>query len=189
MADQFSDREWFSVVSKPGQQRVAAEQLERQGYRAFLPMCLRERNNGPGRIETVARPLFDRYVFVGIHTEQAFRPIWSTIGVQFVVCGSGHIPVRVPAMALRRVAKRLEEGGGMIDLRPSRAACGPMVDWEAGDALQVIEGPFRDFAATLVEWADKRREIARVMVEIFGRVTPVEMPTSGLKPVGKARAA
>lgn len=185
MTDQFSDREWFAVLSKPGQQATAARQLEAQDYRAFLPMALTERRNGPGRIETVSRPLFGRYVFVGVDFDQDFRPLRSTVGVQCVVCGHGGMPVHVPRLALRRVAKRLEAGGGMVDLRPARSAPGPMVDWETGQALEVIDGPFRDFSATLVEWADKRREMARVVVNIFGRTTPVEAPVMALRPINR----
>lgn len=186
--DQFSDREWFAVLSKPGQQTTAVANLEAQQYRAFLPMALTERRNGPGRVETVIRPLFGRYVFVGVDFDQDFRPLRSTIGVQCVVCGHGGMPVHVPRLALRRVAKRLD-AGGLVDLRPARAVAGPMVDWKPGEVLEVIDGPFREFSATLVEWADKRREMAKVLVDIFGRTTPVEMPVTGLRPGREVRAA
>lgn len=174
MVDQFSDREWFAVVVKSGKHQFAAEQLERQGYRSFLPMCLVERTHAR-KVETVTRPLFGRYQFVGVHSEQPFGPIGNTMGVDFVVRGSGGIPVRVSPLALRRVLKRCLADGGAVDLRPVRTTSGPIVDWEPGDALQVIEGPFRDFSAVLVEWADKRREMARVMVHLFGRQMRAEL--------------
>lgn len=188
MTDQFSDREWFAVLSKPGQQTTAVKQLEAQQYRAFLPMAMTERRNGPGRVETVIRPLFGRYVFVGVDFDQDFRPLRSTIGVQCVVCGYGGMPVHVPRLALRRVAKRLD-AGGVLDLRPALPAPGPMVNWEPGEALEVIDGPFREFSATLLEWADKRRETARIAVNIFGRTTPVEAPVAALRPMRDVRAA
>jgi len=189
MADQFSDREWFAVVVKPGRNEEVHKRFEDQGYRSFRPLCLTERRNREkGRMETVVRPLFDRYQFVGVHPEQPFSPIQNTIGVAFVVRGQGQIPLRVSPLALRRVASRFNEDG-VVDLRPSQPVAGPMVDWELGDMLEVIDGPFRDFSAVLVEWADKRREMARVLVNIFGRTTPVEMRTGGLRPSSSSRSA
>lgn len=192
MADQFSDREWFAVVVKPGRNEEVHKRFEDQGYRSFRPLCLRERRNREkGRIETIVRPLFDRYQFVGMSSEQPFSPIQNTIGVAFVVRGQGHIPLRVSPLVLRRVVSRFNEDG-LVDLRPSSPVVpGPLVDWEPGDMLEVIDGPFRDFSAVLVEWADKRREMARVLVNIFGRTTPVEAPVMGLRPINrrKGRAA
>lgn len=181
----FSDVAWYAVLSKPGQQQVAAAHLARQGYRVFLPMCLVERRNGDHGLETVERPLFGRYVFVGVG-DQSFAPLRSTIGVQCVVCGYGLLPVQVPAVALRRVAKRLEADGGVVDLRPARPTVAPLLDWEPGRSLEVIDGPFRDLAATLLEWADKRHEVARVVVELFGRSIAVEAPARALRPVARA---
>ena len=188
--DMFSDREWFAVVVKPGRNQEVHRRFEEQGYRSFLPMCLRERSNGPGRVETVARPLFDRYQFVGCHTEQPFGPITSTIGVAFVVRGVGNFPLRVSPLVLRRVQARCMADGGAVDLRPrqpERAAPRPAVVWEPEQVLRVIEGPFKDFAAVFLE-VDKRREMAFVMVELFGRTSRIAMSVDSLRPdVGPAR--
>lgn len=187
----FSDREWFAVVVKPGKNQEVHKRFEEQGYRSFLPMCLRERKHGPGRIETVARPLFDRYQFVGCHTEQPFRPILNTIGVSFIVRGVGDIPLRVSPLVLRRVLARCIADGGSVDLRPrqpERPAPRPAVTWEPEQALRVIDGPFRDFAAVFLE-ADKRGEMALVLVELFGRTSRIAMPVTNLEPVASALGA
>ena len=176
MTDLFSDREWFAVVVKPGRNEEVHKRFEDQGYRSFLPMCLRERTHAR-KTETVVRPLFDRYQFVGMSSEQPFNPIQNTIGVAFVVRGQGRIPLRVSPLVLRRVAARFN-ADGLVDLRPM---AGPIVDWEPGKVLEVIDGPFRDFTATLLQWADKRREMAQVAVNIFGRTTPVVMAVTGLR--------
>lgn len=187
MADQFSDREWFAVVVKPGRNEEVHKRFEDQGYRSFRPLCLRERTHAR-KTETVIRPLFDRYQFVGMSSEQPFGPIQNTIGVAFVVRGQGYIPLRVSPLVLRRVASRFNEDG-LVDLRPAQPVAGPMVDWELGDMLKVIDGPFRDFSAVLVEWADKRREMARVLVNIFGRTTPMEAPVTGLRSINRRKTS
>lgn len=185
----FSDREWFSVVVKPGRNQEVHERLQAQGYGSFAPMCLRERKHGPGRIETVRKGLFERYQFVGLTTEQPFRPIESTIGVSFVVRGVGHFPLRVSPLVLRRVKARCDADGGAVDFRPRRPAAPPRMDWTPQQALEVIDGPFANFAATLLE-LDKRHEMALVLVNIFGRETRIGIPTAGLRPMGlEAQAA
>ncbi|WP_174436437.1 transcription termination/antitermination protein NusG [Azospirillum brasilense] len=179
--DMFSDREWFAVVVKPGRNQEVHRRFEEQGYRSFLPLCLRERSNGPGRVETVVRPLFDRYQFVGCHTEQPFSPITSTIGVNFVVRGVGNFPLRVSPLVLRKVKDRCDADGGAVDFRPRQSEPRPPVTWEPEQVLRVIEGPFRDFAAVFLE-VDKRREMALVMVDLFGRSTPLAIPVDSLRP-------
>ncbi|MCM8736607.1 hypothetical protein M5E06_20990 [Azospirillum sp. A1-3] len=192
MADQFSDCEWMAVVVKPGRNEEVHRRYLEQGYRSFLPMCLREREYGRGRIETVTRPLFDRYQFVGYHTEQPFSPILNTIGVNFLVRGADLMPLRVSPLILRRIKARCDADGGMVDLRPrepepeSETEKRPVVTWEPEQALRVIDGPFRDFAAVFLQ-SDKRGEMALVMVELFGRTSRVEMPVANLRPITSDR--
>lgn len=185
---EFRGLSWYAVVVKPGRNADVDRRLRERGYASFLPLCLRERSNGPGRIEEVERPLFDRYQFVGVQDGQAFGPVGSTVDVAFVVRGLDRRPLRVQPFVLERVVERFNDEG-LVDLRPRRAANAPRVDWTAGQALEVIDGPFRAFSATLVEWADKRQEMARVLVNIFGRTTPLEAPVSALRPMTEVRAA
>lgn len=180
MNDLFSDREWFAIVSKPGEQQRAKDYLERSGYRVFLPMCLEERTRH-GRKESVRRPLFGRYVFVGVHTEQdqPFRPIANTPGVAFVVRGAGHIPCRVTPLALRAVKRRCDADGGAVILIPGARVAA----WVPNQPLKVLSGPFRDFIG---QFADGSGETARVLLDIFGRATVVSIDAENLEPTAPA---
>lgn len=176
MTDLFSDREWFAIVAKPREQQRAKEYLERQDYRAFLPMCLEERTR-QGRKESVRRPLFGRYVFVGIHSEQPFRLIATTPGVAFIVRGAGGIPCRVPALALREVKRRCDFDGGAVNLIP-----GPRTaQWQPEQSLKVLAGPFRDFIG---QFAGGSGETAQILLDIFGRATVVTVDANNLQPAG-----
>jgi transcriptional antiterminator NusG len=50
----------------------------------------------------------------------------------------------------------------------------PKIDFEAGDSVRVIEGPFANFSGN-VEEVNHAKQKVRVHVTIFGRSTPVEL--------------
>ena len=50
----------------------------------------------------------------------------------------------------------------------------PLVDFEVGEAVTVMEGPFETLPATISEINVEARKV-QVLVSIFGRETPVEL--------------
>ena len=69
------------------------------------------------------------------------------------------------------------EAGRMLNSKEEAAAAPKQrakVDYEIGDAVKVLEGPFASFNGT-VEELDFERSRVKVSVSIFGRATPVEL--------------
>lgn len=56
------------------------------------------------------------------------------------------------------------------------------MDFEVGEVVQIVEGPFADFTGEVRE-IDKEAEEAVVMVKIFGRETPVRIGFDGIAKV------
>jgi transcriptional antiterminator NusG len=82
--------------------------------------------------------------------------------------GPGGKPQAIPdAQAIR-----------MLDTKDAAAAAAPKakikVDYEIGDAVKVLDGPFASFNG-VVEELDFDRSRVKVSVSIFGRATPVEL--------------
>jgi transcriptional antiterminator NusG len=66
---------------------------------------------------------------------------------------------------VQRLTTQLSEG----TMRPK-----PKVQYEDGDTVRVIDGPFANFNGT-VEEVNPEKGRVKVLVSIFGRSTPVEL--------------
>jgi transcriptional antiterminator RfaH len=136
----------------------AATNLLRQGYSIYLPRYLKRRRHAR-RIETVAAPLFPRYLFVAIdQLTQRWRSIQSTFGVSHLVCRGGD-PAWVPDRVISELRSREDERGFVhLDLGPRFAL---------GDKIRVIDGVFDACLGLFDGMADRER--VAILLELLGR--------------------
>ena len=60
------DFPWYVAIAHPNSEAIAEIEIRRQGFEAWVPVCLAEVNHArEGRIKMI-RPLFPRYLFVGV---------------------------------------------------------------------------------------------------------------------------
>ena len=139
---------WYLVYSKPQQERLALENLERQGYPAYLPL-IRNRKRRRGRYEAVIEPMFPRYLFVHLSDEtDNWGPIRSTIGVVNLV-RFGMIPARVPDSLIELMQSR-DEGGVQTLAQP---------EFEPGDQVRIVEGVMAGYEAIFQARTGKERVV------------------------------
>ena len=81
------------------------------------------------------------------------------------------VKILVPATAPQapRTAEASASGGGAAAAAPA-----PVVDFEVGESVTVMDGPFATLPATINEINAEQRKL-QVLVSIFGRETPVEL--------------
>jgi len=149
--------EWFVVHTLPNAEAKAAGHLVRQGFDIYLPRYLKRRRHAR-RVETVAAPLFPRYMFVAIDmTIQRWRCIHSTIGVSRLVC-HGDTPAPVSGAIVDGLRRR-EDDGGYIKLEPPR--------FRAGDKVRILDGAFASILGLFEGTRDSDR--VAILLELLGR--------------------
>jgi transcriptional antiterminator RfaH len=149
---------WFAAYTQPHGEAKALDHLNRQGYSVYVPRYRRWLRHARQR-KLVSRPLFPRYIFVGLDRDaQRWRPIRSTVGVLGLVV-SGDEPVAVLPEVIDALRRREEEGG--FDVHS------PVQSVRPGEAVRVIDGPFQDLVGRLLGVADHERVF--VLLDVLGR--------------------
>ncbi len=116
-----------------------------------------------GKRRTVERHVFPGYVLVNmILTEESWYVVRNTPGVTGFV-GMGNTPTALRPEEVAQILKRMEAEAPHIK-----------VTFKIGERVRIVDGPFNDFRGTVAE-IDMERSKVRVMVNFFGRETPVEL--------------
>src|SRR6516164_3359455 len=149
---------WYVAQTHIHAESKATFHLERQGFCVYLPRYLKKRRHAR-RVDTVAAPLFPRYLFISIDTvTQRWHSIRSTIGITRLVA-HGDLPAIVPPAIIEGL-KRREDANGFVKLehRPRFAS---------GDKIRVREGAFADVLG-LFEGMTSEERVA-ILLELLGR--------------------
>jgi transcriptional antiterminator RfaH len=155
---------WYVVQTRAHSEAKAAAHLARQGFDTYLPHYLKRRRHAR-RLETVAAPLFPRYLFVAVDMAvQRWRAIQSTIGVSHLVC-HGDSPAAVTDGIIDGLKAREDERGFVrIDRRPQFAP---------GDKIRVLDGVFTACLGLFEGVADRER--VAILLDLLGRKVRVTL--------------
>jgi transcription termination/antitermination protein NusG len=116
-----------------------------------------------GKRRTVERRVFPGYILVNmILSEESWYVVRNTPGVTGFV-GMGNTPTPLRPEEVAQIVKRMEAEAPRIK-----------VTFKSGERVRIVDGPFNDFRGTVSE-IDMERAKVRVMVNFFGRETPVEL--------------
>ncbi|MGD8150265.1 transcription termination/antitermination protein NusG [Ornithinimicrobium sp. Y1694] len=187
--------DWFVIHSYAGYEnrvkhnletRIVSLNMEDYIFEVEVPMEeVREIKNGQPKL--VRRVRMPGYVLVRMDlTDASWGAVRHTPGVTGFV-GNAHQPVPLSLdEVLSMLAPTIEapaaaagtgtSGSGKAAASSSggSAAASPAVDFEVGESVTVMEGPFETLPATISEVIPESQKL-KVLVSIFGRETPVEL--------------
>jgi len=116
-----------------------------------------------GQRRHVAKRTFPGYILVNmIMSDESWYVVRNTPGVTSFV-GSGNKPVPLQEKEIKSIQKQIKAEAPKV-----------RVEYQVGENVRVIDGPFSDFHGKVDEInADKGK--LKVLVNMFGRETPVEL--------------
>jgi transcriptional antiterminator NusG len=168
--------QWFVIHSYAGyenkvksnlESRIASMNMEESIFEVVIPMeDVVEFKNGKKQV--VSKKVFPGYLLVRlVLDDNSWSVVRNTPGVTGFV---GPRPVPLSRKEVESILQVKPEEGDGTSTRKSR----PRLEYEEGESVRVREGPFADFSGTIAEINEDQLKL-KVLVNIFGRETPVEL--------------
>lgn len=145
--------DWYLVYTHPKAEAKAAIELQRAGYKTFLPTFRREIVRSRGKPTETIVAMFPRYLFIS-----GRRRVWPTMvdGVQDIV-RNGLAWEKMPPGVIEAI----------VEFQNTEIAVPPVL--QPGDRVEILDGPFASFMATVNKVLGNDQ--AELLVSMFGRQT------------------
>ena len=148
---------WFLAYTRPRLETVALQNLQQQGFDAYLPFYKRLKKSSAG-MQAIFEPMFPRYVFFKTSLQaQSIAPVRSTRGVAQVV-SFGHEIATLGSRTLEAI-RQMEQERNAADVADLSALRPGHVVRFCNPALSGLKG--------LVKSVSSRR--VTVLLELMGR--------------------
>jgi transcriptional antiterminator NusG len=167
--------DWYVIHSYSGYEnkvkanletRIQSMHMEDKIFEVHIPMEDVVEFKG-GRKVTVPRKVFPGYLLVRmILDDDSWYAVRNTPGVTGFVAGNAQKPTPLSRREVERfLGVQEEEEKTKPRFKP---------EWEVGEQVRVVTGPFADFNGVIEEINIDQQKVV-VLVNIFGRDTPVEL--------------
>lgn len=174
------EKRWYVIHTYSGyenkvkanlEKRVESMTMEDKIFRVLVPMeeIIENKN---GKKKSVMKKVFPGYVLVEmVMTDDSWYVVRNTPGVTGFVGSSG--AGSKPTPLLDDEAKSILKQMGIEEARPK-------VDFDLKENVKITEGPFNDFVGYIEEINVEKQKL-KVLVNMFGRETPVELDFSQIE--------
>jgi transcriptional antiterminator NusG len=168
------ERRWYIVQTYSGyensvklnlERRIESMQMEDLIYQVMIPEEIKQERKADGTLKEKIVKVFPGYVFLEmIVTDDSWFVVRNTPGVTGFLgsSGGGTKPVPLPPDEINPILKK----EGLIEV--------PTLDVEVGEKVRVVAGAFRDQVGA-IDSIDAEKQEVTVLVDMFGRQTPVEL--------------
>ena len=173
------ERNWYvlhtysgyeDAVAKALKQRVESLGMEDKIFNVIVPKEKKIKIKN-GKRKTVEEKIYPGYVLVEmVVTDESWYVVRNTPRVTGFL-GAGTTPIPVSKKDMDDLMKRMEVQEPEFT-----------IDFEIGSNVKITDGPFKGFEGKVSE-IDKERGKIKVLVNMFGRDTPVELDSLQIKKV------
>ena len=174
-----ASKQWYAIHTYSGYEEKVAESIRQRAesldmkdkiFQALVPKEKQiEIKNGKRRV--VEKRIFQGYVLVQMKmSEDAWYIVRNTPSVTGFV-GSGTEPTPVDQDEIEKIQKRM----GLEQPKHK-------IDYSIGEVVNIVDGPFKGFDGSINE-IDAQKGKLKVLVNMFGRETPVELDSLQVKRV------
>jgi transcriptional antiterminator NusG len=176
------EKNWYVIHTYSGyenkvkanlEKRVESMGMQDKIFRVVVPEET-ETDVKNGKKKTTKKKVFPGYVLVEmVMTDDSWYVVRNTPGVTGFVgsSGAGSKPTPLMEEEVKMILKRM--GMPLTDVE---------VDYELNETVRVKEGPFTNFAGR-IEAIDVDKRKVKVLVNMFGRETPVELEFSQIEKI------
>ncbi len=166
-----TSKQWYAIHTYSGYEEKVAESIRQRAesldmkdkiFQILVPKeKMIEVKNGKRKI--VEKRIFQGYVMVQMKlSEDAWYIVRNTPSVTGFV-GSGTEPTPISTDEMEKIMKRM-----------GRAEPKHKMDFKEGEVVSITDGPFKGFDGSISE-IDSQKGKLKVLVNMFGRETPVEL--------------
>ncbi len=174
-----TNRHWYAIHTYSGYEEKVAESIRQRAdsldmkdkiFQVLVPKeKMIEVKNGKRKV--VEKRIFQGYVMVEMKmSEDAWYIVRNTPSVTGFV-GSGSEPSPIENEEMEKIMKRM-----------GRAEPKHKIDFKIGEVVNITDGPFKGFDGSVNE-VDTQKGKLKVLVNMFGRETPVELDSLQVKRV------
>ncbi|SEP47569.1 transcription termination/antitermination protein NusG [Propionispora vibrioides] len=174
-----SEKNWYVIHTYSGYENKVMANLERKVhsmgmeneiFRVLVPME-DEVEIKDGKKKVAKKKVFPGYVLVEmIVNDRSWYVVRNTPGVTGFV-GSGTKPIPLTAGEVKHILKSM----GIEEIRPK-------LDIAVSQPIRITSGAFENWTATVLEINHDRAKL-KVLVNMFGRETPVELDFSQVEKI------
>lgn len=156
------------AVAKSLKQRVESLGMEDKIFNVLVPKEKKIKIKN-GKKKTVEEKVYPGYVLVEmIVTDDSWYVVRNTPNVTGFV-GSGTVPLPVSIEEMNLLNKKIEAEEPKYNIK-----------FRKGDLIKITDGPFKDSEGK-VSGIDKEKGKVKVMINMFGRDTPLELDSLQIK--------
>jgi len=170
---------WYVVQTKTNLESYAAEQLNRQGFKTFVPQYL---SRGVRRGVVVMRvlPFFPSYMFTAFDVEiDRWKAVCSTRGVLQLVTATEE---RVSALPIGFVENMMasSNSNGLINYDDGFSV---LEEYAPGTKLLITDGKFKGMQGICVQSGQKR---VTLLLSLLSRQVKVTLSPASVTPVSES---